>query len=163
MSVEISEFGRKLAHTGKPLLESVLDLSDKKQRDIAIKQLIAYISSLPVLTIEESLKLWKGLHYCFWMSDKPPVQQHLAIILSNLVSSLPLSHAIIYLQGFWMSMVKEWHNLDRIRLNKFYLLIRKFHSSTFKWLAAMNWDTQYINAYTALLNESPLKYLFKIS
>ena len=27
---------------------------------------------------EEIMRIWKGLHYCFWMSDKPLVQEELA-------------------------------------------------------------------------------------
>ena len=33
----------------------------------------------------EMLRLWKGLFYTFWMSDKPPVQEELAISLSKMV------------------------------------------------------------------------------
>lgn len=31
------------------------------------------------------MKLWKGLFYTFWMSDKPLVQEELAIVLSEMV------------------------------------------------------------------------------
>lgn len=31
------------------------------------------------------MKLWKGLFYTFWMSDKPLVQEELAIVLSSMV------------------------------------------------------------------------------
>lgn len=31
------------------------------------------------------MKLWKGLFYTFWMSDKPDVQEELAISLSLMV------------------------------------------------------------------------------
>lgn len=29
--------------------------------------------------------MWKGLFYTFWMSDKPDVQEALAILLSDMV------------------------------------------------------------------------------
>lgn len=35
----------------------------------------------------EMMKLWKGLFYAFWMSDKPPVQEELAIALSKMVQA----------------------------------------------------------------------------
>ena len=33
----------------------------------------------------EMLRLWKGLHYCFWMSDKPLVQEELAGKIATLI------------------------------------------------------------------------------
>ena len=32
------------------------------------------------------MKLWKGLFYTFWMSDKPPIQEELANVLSAMVA-----------------------------------------------------------------------------
>jgi len=32
------------------------------------------VFSLGGFTEEDLLKIWKGLHYCVWMSDKPLVQ-----------------------------------------------------------------------------------------
>lgn len=39
---------------------------------------------------DEHLKLWKSLYYCYWMSDKGPVQQDLADKLAK-VMTLSLS------------------------------------------------------------------------
>ena len=33
------------------------------------------------LTESDMLKLWKGLFYCMWMSDKPKVQVNIKCIL----------------------------------------------------------------------------------
>merc|ERR1719429_1035925 len=33
----------------------------------------------------EMMRLWKGLYYCFWMSDKPLVQEDLAENISSFV------------------------------------------------------------------------------
>ena len=41
--------------------------------------------SLQEATELEMMKLWKGLFYTFWMSDKPDVQEALAILLSDMV------------------------------------------------------------------------------
>ena len=43
------------------------------------------IARLKESTELEMLKLWKGLFYTFWMSDKPDVQEALAILLSDMV------------------------------------------------------------------------------
>jgi ribosomal RNA-processing protein 1 len=61
-------------------------------------------------------RLWKGIFYGFWMSDKPLVQQALASELADLLlkaSSIDMSLA--FLRGFWEAMVREWNGIDRLR------------------------------------------------
>ena len=44
-----------------------------------------------LLTSDEILRVWKGLHYCFWMSDKPLVQEELAESISSFVHCFKVS------------------------------------------------------------------------
>ena len=46
------------------------------------------------------MKLWKGLFYTFWMSDKPPVQEALATLLSDIVD-IDLSIHSRFLTSEW--------------------------------------------------------------
>ena len=46
----------------------------------------------------DMLRLWKGLHYCFWMSDKPLVQEELAENISNIVHCFDCEKALLYLE-----------------------------------------------------------------
>jgi ribosomal RNA-processing protein 1 len=50
------------------------------------------------------------------MSDKPPVQQHVAETISSLIHVLPSTLQMHYIQCFWMTIIKEWNNIDRLRL-----------------------------------------------
>ena len=56
--------------------------TDKRVRDRCVKGLRAWLSgrasSDQQLSDLDVMKLWKGLWYCMWMSDKAPVQQELA-------------------------------------------------------------------------------------
>jgi ribosomal RNA-processing protein 1 len=64
----------------------------------------------------EMAKLWKGIFYCFWMSDKPLVQQALATELAELLLIISSSEgAFAFLQGFWQATVREWGGIDRLR------------------------------------------------
>lgn len=85
---------------------------------------------------KDYLKFWKALYFCFWMSDKPLIQQELAEQLTGIISQLKDTVALSYINGFWKTMAIEWHGIDRLRLNKFYMLLRKMHSNTFTWLQA---------------------------
>lgn len=58
------------------------------------------------------------------MSDKPLVQQGLAVDLANLVLRInpvgaaegaQLTAALAFLDGFWTALVREWNGIDRLR------------------------------------------------
>ena len=105
----------------------------------------------------EYLKLWKGLFYCFWMSDKPLVQQDLASQLSSLLLTLPQKSCIAYLSAFWKIIGKEWYGIDRLRLDKYYMLLRQFHKHTFLWLESINWAEDALSSVMEILKEGPLR------
>lgn len=74
-----------------------------------------YLKATEDMSELEYLKLWKGLFYCFWMSDKPLIQQELAEKLSKLIWDLKTDVAFGYLSAFWKIIVKEWYGIDRLR------------------------------------------------
>lgn len=92
-------------------------LEDKKTRDKAIQSLSAFLSSSEdALPQAEMNKLWKGIFYCFWMSDKPLVQQALASELAELLLLIEKSDvALGFLHGFWETTTREWNGIDRLR------------------------------------------------
>lgn len=84
--------------------------------------------------------MWKGLFYCFWMSDKPLVQHELADRLSMASLPLPLRHwcattlltdmcvcvcpgglihvldsdrMLMFVRAFWETMAREWTGRGR--------------------------------------------------
>lgn len=80
--------------------------------------------------------------------------------------------AMSYLRGFWDAIVREWSGLDRLRcvvvevwqsgggadgdpsntrLDKFYLLIRRFIHAGFLLLKREQWDPRAIDLYNDLL------------
>ncbi|KAL1405072.1 hypothetical protein Q8F55_008695 [Vanrija albida] len=156
-------FGKQLAHT------------DKKVRDAAIANLRAFLSrggddgttsTYTRLEDAEMAKLWKGLFYCFWMSDKPLVQQGLASELSNLLLEISPSvkgskkdkeaakfdAAVAFLEGFWAALVREWNGIDRLRIDKYYMLIRRYVAATFRLLARAGWSEEAVAAVNEILS-----------
>lgn len=52
----------------------------------------------------------------YWMSDKPLVQQALATELADILLKIPdPSSSLLFLKGFWQTMVREWLGIDRLR------------------------------------------------
>lgn len=106
---------------------------DRKVRDKAVESLTLYLRSRTDLTLVDLLKLWKGLFFCFYHSDRPLTQQALARALSySLVPSLP--HATIhrFLRAFWITIGRDFHSLDRLRLDKYLFLIRCYVGVAFE-------------------------------
>ncbi|KAK0537377.1 hypothetical protein OC834_000821 [Tilletia horrida] len=167
-------------------LGRVLASTEKRTRDGAIRSLAAFLSrpsssgsssssvpssssSTALIPPAEMAKLWKGIFYCFWMSDKPLVQQALATELADLVlliakpaqgkkrtseaeaavDSGRVNSALAFLQGFWSAMAREWPLIDKHRVDKYYLLMRRFTGAGFRLCQLTNWDS----AVVAQLNE----------
>jgi ribosomal RNA-processing protein 1 len=88
---------------------------DRRIRDKALDSLRSYLRQRTNLTELELLKLWKGLFFCMWMSDKPRYQQQLARELAELIDVLPIPNLIPFLEAFWTTMAKEWTGIDVLR------------------------------------------------
>ncbi|KAK9842607.1 hypothetical protein WJX84_007015 [Apatococcus fuscideae] len=101
-------------------------------------------------------KIWKGLFYCFWHSDKQPVQKHLAERLAEIISSLQPEVAVMYFRVFLKTMQREWFGIDRLRLDKFMLLIRCFLSQAALCLCTLHWEVSAVEAQAACISEEVL-------
>ncbi|KAJ3160166.1 hypothetical protein HDU86_001002 [Geranomyces michiganensis] len=91
------------------------------------------------------------------MSDKPFIQEHLADKLAAVVLKLPQQTALRYIDAFWTIISAEWHGIDRLRLDKFYMLLRKFHFYSFRLLESHEWATAVVTEYLNTLTNGPLK------
>ncbi|KAJ5481573.1 Ribosomal RNA processing protein [Penicillium sp. IBT 31633x] len=110
-----------------------LGSSDRKVRDKALDSLTQFVRARTDLTLVDLLKLWKGLFYCFYHSDRPLTQQALARALSySLVPSLPKETLHRFLRAFWITIGRDYHALDRIRLDKYLMLIRCYVGVAFE-------------------------------
>lgn len=130
-------------------------LTDRPTRDKALLSLRTYLSGRRDLPPLELLKLWKGLFYCMWMSDRPLTQQALANSLAELVSVLPPISQIPFLRAFWQTMQREWTNIDVLRMEKFLLLTRRYLGATFRLLREGEWEEGLVRAHVDLLEEAP--------
>lgn len=130
-------------------------LADRPTRDKALSSLRTYLSGRRELPPLELLKLWKGLFYCMWMSDRPRTQQALADSLAELVSTVSAPAALPFLRAFWQTMQREWTNIDVLRMEKFLLLTRRYVGATFTLLKRAGWDEALVKQHLDLLEEIP--------
>ncbi|KAG9242622.1 hypothetical protein BJ878DRAFT_160351 [Calycina marina] len=136
-----------------------LAANDRPTRDAAVDSLRTYLSGRRELPPLELLKLWKGLFYCMWMSDRPLTQQALATSLADLVAILPAENSIPFLRAFWQTMQREWTNIDVLRMEKFLLLTRRYLGATFKLLKKGKWEEGLIEEHFKMLGEGPCNVL----
>ncbi|EYE95307.1 ribosomal RNA processing 1 family protein [Aspergillus ruber CBS 135680] len=107
--------------------------SDRKVRDKALDSLTLFLRSRTDLSLIDLLKLWKGLFFCFYHSDRPLTQQALARSLSySLIPTLPRSTVHRFLRAFWITIGREFHAIDRLRLDKYMYLIRCYVGVAFE-------------------------------
>lgn len=93
------------------------------------------------------------------MSDKPLVQQRLAQDLADLLllinpaggPAARLDAALAFLDGFWTALVREWGGIDRLRIDKYYLLIRRYVNATFRLLQREAWAPEAVAKVNRIL------------
>ena len=79
------------------------------------------------------MRIWKGLFYCMWMSDKMLVQEELAEFISKLVHCFTsLETALLYTKCTLKTLATEWFGIDHYRVDKFQMVSLCF--SFFYWM-----------------------------
>merc|ERR1719223_997871 len=127
-------FGKRLAHT------------DKVVRDRGFRVLKKWMQTHPETKKLDYMKLWKGLYFGMWMSDKRPVQQELAVHMALLINNIPTEKRFIWLDTFWETIQEGWEKLDKWRMNKYLLLVRIVMAEAFKALRVGGWDVEQATA-----------------
>lgn len=115
-------FMKRLAANGKcwPPMNLLADAltqyaKEKSTRDAAVSNLRTYLRARNDFSDVELLKLWKGLFYCMWMSDKPRNQQQLARDLADLIDVVSPGTVVGFADAFWKTMAREWNGIGRLR------------------------------------------------
>ena len=132
--------------------------NDKKIRDRAVKRMRVWLSSRPGESFSDldMMKLWKGLFYCMWFSDKLLVQEDLADSMAHLIHSLKDLEAVCkFINAFFLTMGREWHGIDVLRLDKFYMLIRRVLREVFAYAQQKIWDEEVVDGISATLVSGP--------
>eukprot|EP00092_Neocalanus_flemingeri_P025716 GFUD01027880.1.p1 GENE.GFUD01027880.1~~GFUD01027880.1.p1 ORF type:complete len:1062 (+),score=358.52 GFUD01027880.1:60-3245(+) len=124
------QFAQKLAANEPPV------------RDKAVKKLKKWFGArAEVFDDVEMMKIWKGLYYCFWMSDKPLVQEELAENISSFVTCFQSNESsLVFIRSFFKTFGREWFGIDRWRSDKFMMFTRRFLRHIFKFVAIKEWE-----------------------
>lgn len=109
-------------------------------------------------TDQDFLRIWKGLFFCMWMSDKPLVQEQLAEDLAALVHCFSIPAVGVQFYGTFLElMCLEWFGLDQWRIDKFLMLVRRVTRQMFFLLQRHDWDVELIKQFRLKLNATLLR------
>ena len=138
-------FAQRLAHP------------DRKTRDANLRALSSFIQRRAPLSPIDVQKLWKGLFYSFWLSDKPLVQLDLARRISLMQTHLTPARWSDWLHGFYTTMKREWNGIDRLRVDKFLSLVRLTLHHSLRFIAVNHrWEEAVVQRWVNLYNALPL-------
>eukprot|EP00741_Cyanophora_paradoxa_P016912 tig00020943_g16333.t1 len=141
-------FGRRLAASGP--------IGNKAVRDKTVKVLSKWFSKQQHIGEADLIKIWKGLFYCMWHSDKPIVQMELAERLASMIHVFPGDRGLLYYKTFFETMCREWERIDRLRIEKYYALVRKFLEAGFAYAAKRDWDAEVVGCIAGVLASTVL-------
>jgi len=136
-----------------------LSCNDNRVRDRALKKLEKWMgaktAALNTFSYSEMIKIWKGLYYCMWMSDKPLVQEKLADSIAKLILCFGhLDASYLFLNCAFSTLTREWNGLDRLRVDKFMVLVRRLVRYSFVLMKKNNWDPKVVSSVTEVFNKS---------
>lgn len=152
--------------TTSPLLKSLAS-SDPDTRSEALTSLRAYLTRSAPFTSSDLLKLHKYLYFAVYMSDGPAAQHSLCQSLASLVAPLPQTgkaestlaeeNVVPFLAAFWTTMSREWVKIDRLRMDKYLLLIRLMLRAMFAYLKRGKWEEERVEALMQTARDGPLR------
>merc|ERR1719234_1085276 len=100
------------------------------------------------------MRIWKGLFYCYWMSDKPLVQEELAENISSMVGSFQTNQdGLGFVQAFAKTFQREWFGVDRWRMDKTMMFVRRFLRHSLKLVAKAEWEETVLEAFIEVVRK----------
>ncbi|GAB0132314.1 hypothetical protein EsDP_00000754 [Epichloe bromicola] len=125
--------------------------SDRDLRTRSLAALQAFLSQQSSLAPSSALKLWTGLYYALWMTDRPRPQQALASELASLPLDLPAPSVAPFLRAFWQVLSRQWALIDALRMDKFLLLVRRVFAAHVRLARGARWEGGLVDSILEVL------------
>ncbi|CAH2101915.1 unnamed protein product [Euphydryas editha] len=133
--------------------------NDKKTRDRVLKTFKKWILKLSEKGIEFTedsfVRIWRGLFYAVWMSDKPLIQEELCDNIAgilDLFSPNQIESAMRMSKAGFKVLAKEWYGIDQHRLDKFLMLVRRYLRGSIRCLLRCDWSLESCKLFSDMLS-----------
>lgn len=134
-------------------ISRALACNDAVKRNKQLKKLQKWLTlrskSSFSFTEEDFMCLWKGLYYNLWYADKPLVQEQIADRMGQLLYSFDgnIQLSIDFFNAFLKTMNNEWFGIDRWRMDKFLMLVRRMLRHIFQILKSVKWSAEMVEIF----------------
>ncbi|XP_013001553.1 ribosomal RNA processing protein 1 homolog B isoform X2 [Cavia porcellus] len=92
-----------------------------------------------------------------WVQDEPLLQEELANTISQLIHVINNSEAQhLFIQTFWQTMNREWKEIDKLHLDKYYTLTRLVLRQSFEVLKQNGWQESRVQPFLDVLTKELL-------
>lgn len=109
------------------------------------------------------MRIWKGLFYSMWMSDKPLPQENLANKIAGLLHTFDqFEVSVQFFAAFLRTMANEWNSIDQWRIDKFMMLVRKVTREMLRVIENNNWIDESIEKLNDTLKKTVLGTEFHV-
>ncbi|XP_028033819.1 ribosomal RNA processing protein 1 homolog [Bombyx mandarina] len=106
---------------------------------------------------DDFTRVWKGIFYAMWMSDKPLVQEDLAENIAGILDHFPpehLHHAMLMTKAGFKVLATEWFGIDQHRIDKFLMLARRYLRGSIRCLQRCEWSVDSCKKYAEMLTDA---------
>lgn len=90
------------------------------------------------------------------MQDKPALQQRLSRDLASIVPALRTAVTLPFIRAFFVTIAREWSQIEALRLDKYLYLIRQYVNASFQFLSRQKWKSGTLEQWNAIMEELPL-------
>lgn len=144
----------------KDLVKRMSHSSEQSIRDVAVAELQSTIEAGELdFSDIELRKLFQGIFYCFYHSDKPAYQHELADKFTGFLNKIESEEKkLLWHRHFFKMLSMHWDKLDNWRMNKYLMLIRKQIIVVFQHVQTI-WakNTKKLQKYMDAIYEESLK------
>jgi len=144
----------------KDLIIRLSHSSEQSIRDKAVEELHELIKSKKLSYEDVELKkLFQGIFYCFYHSDKTQYQNELADKFTSFLNDIDTEdHKLTWHRYFFKMLSMHWDKIDNWRINKFLALVRKQIVIVFQHIKSI-WESknEYLKLYMDAMYEEALK------
>lgn len=98
------------------------------------------------------MRIWKGLFYAMWMSDKPLFQEECAEMIAALVHLNNVEYSLMFFKCGLQTLGNEWFGIDQLRLDKFLMFVRRLLRQGFVTLKKNDWSLKTIKDFNNILS-----------
>ncbi|KAJ0182909.1 hypothetical protein K1T71_000885 [Dendrolimus kikuchii] len=140
-------------------LARLLSGNEKKTRDKVLIKLKKWLNSCfnkeYDFKEDDFTRVWKGLFYAVWMSDKPLVQEDLCESIASILDQFPpeqIKYSMLMTKAGFKVLATEWYGIDHHRMDKFLMLVRRYLRGSLRCLLRCKWSLDSCTLYTKMLS-----------